>query len=503
MRLYCPVCDKEYPLETESPYCPESTDKGLHPLIKREERGELERVFPTILTKRWNDGKISFSVFREFSASYQLAAEHGKASWWVERAVALSDACEQLTGRGLVRTPVIQADDLAKELDMPPATLFVKNESLQMMGSHKIRHFAGEIMHLETLREIAETPKKTLACFCNGTTAVCAASVAKAAGYDLYVFLSEKVDDSILALLTNLNASVVVAEDGTAEERYEAALKKFGWAPFSLYARDVWSATEGAETLQYEFLFHQYQEDAPLDAEIVQVGGGGFANAVAAANALFKRLSILRVLPRFYACQPAESYPLAQSYFKVLRELGRNSVITLPPELAMLLESEFDAKDLLENNLGQIKMTAGLLSEMYPKVAEGFDRMFAYIGENRNDYFTPTAQELKDFGNDAAYDGLEVVRNMMISGGLPVIADNAELEKANAAASKLTGAPMPLTGSAGLAGLKLLLKNKLVLPGERCGVVFTGAVYRTSDLPQIPEKVFVLTEKDDISKIKK
>lgn len=503
MRLYCPVCDKEYPLETESPYCPESTDKGLHPLIKQEERGELERVFPTILTKRWNDGKISFSVFREFSASYQLAAAHGKASWWVEKAVALSDACEQLTGRGLVRTPVIQADELAETLDLPPATLFVKNESQQMMGSHKIRHFAGEIMHLETLREITGTEKKTLACFCNGTTAVCAASVAKAAEYPLYVFLSEKVPDEILALLTNLDANVVVAENGSAEKLYNDALKKFEWAPFSLYARDIWSATEGAETFQYEFLFHQYLENAPLDAEIVQVGGGGFANAVAAANALFKRLSILRVLPRFYACQPEESYPLSQSYFKVLRELGRHSVITLPPELAMLLEGDFDAKDLMETNLGQIKMTASLLSDMYPKVKEGFDAVFAFIGANRNDYFTPTAQELKDFGNDAAYDGLEVVKNMMISGGLPIIADNAELEKANAAATDLTGSPLPLTGSAGLAGLKILLKKKLVMPGERCGVILTGAVYRPNNLSMVPDKVFVLTDKDDITKIRK
>ena len=26
MRLYCPVCDKEYPLETDALFCPESTE---------------------------------------------------------------------------------------------------------------------------------------------------------------------------------------------------------------------------------------------------------------------------------------------------------------------------------------------------------------------------------------------------------------------------------------------------------------------------------------------
>lgn len=119
MRLYCSVCDEAYPLETQELCCPDSTDKGVHPLIKQEEGEELERVFPAILTKRWNDGKISFSVFREFMASYQLANAHGKASWWVDRVIALSNACERLTGRGFVRTPEIQADELAQAIDLP------------------------------------------------------------------------------------------------------------------------------------------------------------------------------------------------------------------------------------------------------------------------------------------------------------------------------------------------------------------------------------------------
>ena len=36
--------------------------------------------------------------------------------------------------------------------DLPKGSLFVKNETLQLLGSHKSRHLAGAIMHLETLR---------------------------------------------------------------------------------------------------------------------------------------------------------------------------------------------------------------------------------------------------------------------------------------------------------------------------------------------------------------
>lgn len=515
MELYCPVCDKEYPLETHSLFCPESTENGVHPLIKRENTAELARVFPTTLTKRWNDNKLSFSVFREFMASYQLANAHGKASWWVERVLALSNACERMTGRGFIRTPEIQADDLAQAIDLPKGSLFVKNETLQLMGSHKSRHLAGAIMHLETLREISDEPeeKKTLAIFSCGNAAMGAAAIAGAAGYQLYAFVPDHVSETVVSILTNLGTNVVkVSRDGSVGEgdpcnlRYQEALKKFGWVPFTSYGHDIWSAVEGAETLEYEFLFNQYLIDAPLDVQVVQVGGGGLANAVSCANALFRRLDIIRKLPRFYTCQTASCYPLAQSYFMVLRELGRDGVVTLPPELAMLLEGNFDAKALLENNLGQIKMTAGLIAEMYPKIQEDLEAVFVKVGQNRNDYFkawTANVPESVAEGilDDTTYDGLEVVRNMIISGGLPLIADEDELTKAHELAREHTGVDLSATGSAGLAGLRQLIKNKLVQHGERCGILFTGVGERKSDLPVVQNRVFTLNSGDNISKL--
>ena len=275
MRLYCPVCDKEYPLETDALFCPESTENGIHPLIKQENSSELARVFPTVLTKRWNDKKLCFSVFREFMASYQLAAAHGKASWWVERILALSDACERITGRGFIRTPELQADDLAEAVDLPKGSLFVKNETLQMMGSHKSRHFAGVIMHLETLREInGSNDKKTLAIISRGAAVMEAAAVAAAAGYRLYAFVPEQIGASVLSVLTNLGTTVVKvadATDGTVDvcrARYQEALKKFDWFPLTPFGSDVWSAVEGAETMEFEFLFRSAAEVWPMRSPV-------------------------------------------------------------------------------------------------------------------------------------------------------------------------------------------------------------------------------------------
>lgn len=512
MQLYCPVCGKEYPLETTEPFCPESTENGVHPLIKRENTAELARVFPTTLTKRWNDNKLSFSVFREFMASYQLAALHGKATWWVERVLALSDACERMTGRGFVRTPEIQADDLAQAVDLPKGSLFVKNETLQLTGSHESRHLAGVIMHLETLREISDDPaeKKTLAVYSCGDAALGAAAVAGAAGYTLYAFVPENIGDDAVAMMTNFGTNVVKVAGTDREDadepyraRYREAVEKFNWTPFTPYGTDIWSAVEGAETLEYEFLFNQYTIDAPLDAQVVQVGGGGLANAVSSANALFKRLDIIRKLPRFYTCQTSACYPLAQSYFLVLRELGRDGVVTLPPELAMLLESSFDAKSLLENNLGQIKMTAGLIAEMYPKISDDLESVFAKVGKKRNEFFRPWISDGKNAAGTTTYDGLEVVRSMIVSGGLPLIVEEDELQKANELAHENTGVDVSAYGSSGLAGLRRLVKSKLVQQGERCGIIFTGAGLHKCDLPAIQNRIFMLNADDDVSKLVK
>lgn len=362
-------------------------------------------------------------------------------------------------------------------------------------------------MHLETLREIAgeSAEKKTLATVGHGSTAVAAAALASAAGYKLYVFLPDSAKDETIALLTNLGAFVVKAGDKESVHAcYAAALKKFGWIPFMTCGRDIWSAVEGAETLEYEFLFNQYLTDAPLDVQVVQVGCGGMANAVASANALFKRLDVIRKLPRLYTCQTTGCYPLAQSYFSVLREMGRDGVVTLSPELAMQLEGEFDAQTVLENNLGQIKMTASLITEMYPKIKDDVEAVLKRVGENRNDFFKPWANEIPNsvatgILDDTTYDGLEIVRAMLVSGGLPLIVDEESLQKAYELAKTHTAVNTYASGSAGLAGLRYLVKNKLVQQGERCGLLFTGVGEHKCDLPIVAERVLTINSADGIS----
>ncbi|MCQ2914559.1 MAG: pyridoxal-phosphate dependent enzyme [Alphaproteobacteria bacterium] len=513
MYLQCPICETKFPLETDKNCCPNSSSKGKHPLVKVDENEELHRIFPTALTKRWNANKLSFSVFREFTGSYQLALKFGKSAWWLEKVISLSNECKKLSGIGFVRTSHCQADDLAKQIDIPAGTLFVKNETEQMMGSHKARHLAGVIMHLETLREINKTERKPLAIFAKGNAVVSAAIIAKAAGYKLYAFVPENIDATAEAVLTNYGTTVVKVEQNETETedscfiRYQQALKEFDWIPFAYYGHEIWSAVEGAELLEYEFLFNQYLIDAPLDVQVVQVGGAGLANAIATASQLFKKLNIIRKLPRFYACQTTGCYPLAHSYFLVLRELGRRGIVTLHPELSVALESDFDATYILSNYLLQIKMTALVISELAPRISESINDAIKYIGHNRNEFFkswlelnnNSSAQDAFDY---KTYDGLGIVKAMLISGGFPIIVDDDSVLKAQEQIVQTTNPFVSLPGSVGLAGLKYMIDKKIVLKGERCGLIFTGKTKIKSELKTDTNFVVDLKNNDEIKKIK-
>ena len=81
--------------------------------------------------------------------------------------------------------------------------------------------------------------------------------------------------------------------------------------------------------------------------------------------------------------------------------------------------------------------------------------------------------------------------------------DDDELKKANELARENTGVDVSAYGSSGLAGLRRLVKSKLVQQGERCGIIFTGAGLRKCGLPAVQSRIFILNADDDVSKLAK
>ena len=75
------------------------------------------------------------------------------------------------------------------------------------------------------------------------------------------------------------------------------------------------------------------------------------------------------------------------------------------------------------------------------------------------------------------------------------------MQKAFELAKAHTAIDTYASGSAGLAGLRFLIKNKLVQQGERCGLLFTGVGEHKCDLPIVAERVRTASTVDDLSKL--
>ena len=76
--------------------------------------------------------------------------------------------------------------------------------------------------------------------------------------------------------------------------------------------------------------------------------------------------------------------------------------------------------------------------------------------------------------DDETYDWLAVVQGMLVTGGAPVLVDEAVLIEANDLARATSGIDADHTGTAGLAGLVELVRHGSVGPGESVAVIFTG-----------------------------
>ena len=77
--------------------------------------------------------------------------------------------------------------------------------------------------------------------------------------------------------------------------------------------------------------------------------------------------------------------------------------------------------------------------------------------------------------DDETYDWWALLRAMALSGGIPAVADETTLRKANDIARETTSIDVSVTGSSGLAGLLTLTQNGIVKRDENSTVLFTGA----------------------------
>jgi len=421
-----------------------------------------------------------FLRYRTLLHSYQLAGAAGVAgaagaggspeAAWIEKVETIDRAVAQVEGRqseGFRVTPFAAQDGLAAALGLAKGQLWVKDETGNVAGSHKARHLMGILLHLRGQSFAEPAPQESkplrLAIASCGNAALAAAVVARAAAYPLDVFVPTWADPRVVEKLRALGAHLNVCErtpgipGDPCYHRFQEAVRD-GAVPFCCQGPDNGLTIEGGETLAWEMVDTLIERgERPLDRLFVQVGGGALASACAQGFAEAVKLGRIGKAPKLHAVQTAGGFPLARAYER--------------------LASRIFAR--LENPLGETaspeERADFLRTHADPEMVK---EELRHAATHRNEFMWPWETEPKSLAtgilDDETYDWLAIVEAMLQTGGYPIVVDEDTLREANEVGRQTTSIKADPTGTAGLAGLMVVLEQGGGVGGDRVGALFTG-----------------------------
>ncbi len=416
-----------------------------------------------------------FVRYRALSFPWAVAQAHGLADAdYVAIVRDLDRAVAEVSGRGFTITPYRSSSRVAKTLGLLEDRLWLKDETGNVSGSHKARHLFGLALYLRVaeragLTGAAEAARPLAIASC-GNAALAAAAVARAARRPLRVFVPVWAEPSVIARLTELGASIETCERRDTDppgdpchHRFREAVRA-GALPFSVQGSDNGLTIDGGMTLAFELA--EQSSDAPLDRLFVQAGGGALASSVIQGLAWARDRGALSLLPAIHAVQTAGGFPLIRAWRRVARALlsERGAPSAPAADLASDLEAaraDASAARWLAANVGGLAI----------------DRAVQAAAGDRARYMWPWETEPKSAASgildDETYDWLAVVRGMLLTGGWPVVAPEANVLEAYCE-GRGAGINASATGAAGLAGAMTLAQAGLFDGHDRVGILFTG-----------------------------
>jgi threonine synthase len=523
--LFCPSCRKDYRIETGIFSCPVSRPQEEH---------ILRRVLPSgsgvsdDIQASWAGGsRNTFDLCRFTLSAYRILG-HDRYQRLLDE---VAEKLLRLEGRDFKVTPLTEEPDLAFAVGRT-GSLWVKNETGNVTGSHKGRHLMATLLYLEALRKLkGESARKVLAIYSCGNAALGAAAVARAGGYELHAFVPENVDPMVAAMLMERQAIVEkIPRSSTGEGdpcylAFRKALNEQGWIPFACAGNDNWSNIEGGATLGWELVMQLRAESLSLsgnppkspfrkgglsappfgkggsggisvpsvakklnfqtasktvDSVVVQVGGGALARAIAQAFEEAFEMGMIAALPRIHACQPEGGFPFVRAYYLVLQEIARSSGL---------------AFDLSYDRTGEQK---GELAELLAFTHTGADQVRQTAEFAQHNFDSPTVQSIRKdllrhpgrfmwpwdgapphslahgILDDVTYDWYYLLEALLRTGGRAEVLREETIRHAHGAAQRHTGIPVCPTGASGLAGLIQLTSSEVIAPNESVGLFFTG-----------------------------
>ena len=351
--------------------------------------------------------------YRQFLTTYGLARRVGLSDEaWTEIVERLDEALKVVDGAGFRLTPMTSQPALAGALGLT-GTLWVKDETGNVAGSHKARHLMGVMLYLRVIAaarlSVAEGLRhRRLAIASCGNAALAAAVIARAADWPIDVFIPPEASTVVVHRLKGLGATISICERRAGEQgdpcflRFREAVVA-GAIPFGVQGTENGLAIEGGRTLAFEMAEALGRAQVKLDALFVQVGGGALASALAQGFDMAARHGVTKQSPRIFAVQTQACAPLARAWQRIA-------------------SSHVD------------ELAQARTRYMWP-----WENLRASVAHGILD--------------DETYDWLEIVAAMQRDGGQPVVVDEATLERARHEGGRLTGISVSATGTAGLAGL--------------------------------------------------
>ena len=397
---------------------------------------------PSWIFRREDSEPNPFVRWRGLLHAYHLATAHGMSDKaFAELVRALNDEVRRVEGHGFVVTPFAAAPALAARLKTG-ASIWVKDETGNVAGSHKARHLFGLLIHLEVVERLGltkGTPPPLAIASC-GNAALAAAVVAAAGHRRLLVFAPFDAEPAVIERLRALGAEVTVCEreKGVAGDptyhRLQAAIAD-GALPFTCQGNANGLTIEGGETLGYE-MAAVLSSNGRLDHVVIQVGGGVLGSAVAQALSEAAAFGVLPGMPRVHTVQTTSAWPLAWALEKVSQRLP----------------AEPGPEDFARQ--------CGTRRRTVPSSC-GPGRRCLTASPMASSTTRPT-------------DWVALIHAMLATGGRALVVNEDEIAQANALGVEATGIEVDPTGSAGLAGLVQLCRQGLIGPDEHVAVLFTG-----------------------------
>ncbi len=392
-RIVCSGCGWTAPPLDPRPFrCPHSgTDDIDHVLARR-----LESASPVPFFDRQANPFIRYRTFTH--------------AWHTAQAIGMTDdEFVSLVHVDFRETPFEQR-----------GALWVKDETGNVAGSHKSRHLMGLMLWLLVAERIdASLADARLAIASCGNAAFAAATIARAYGRTLDVYVPDDASEEVIARIEALGAQVTSCTRASgmngdpAYLRFREAVAR-GALPFTCQGNENGLVIEGGQTLGWELASQLAQRNMALDDLFIQVGGGALASATITALEEAESLGVLARMPRIHAVQTLAS-PLRRAYERVLER--------------------------------------------------GLEEAIAHRSQFMWAWETPPRSIATGILDDETYDWVAVLRGVLSTGGSVLTVSESELREARDAAGERVSA----TGAAGLAGAMAAKST-----GSSTAVLFTG-----------------------------